>query len=535
MDDQIINNYISAVKEGDIETVMELTNNGRDIDLIDVIPVEQISTNLSRDLPPALFVAIDEDNEDMVEKLLLMGADPDIGKDKTIYFPNVPFSYEKITPLFYAIHQNNIPVVDLLLTKGANANHYADTAPDFPEFDEQVYRGIHPMAYAILFAGYDTDDMYNIVNLILDKGGPIDNLNRTMRFDPINASIDTLNFRLAELLLDKYEHANPNEIENDPSEDTGVLEKKTALINAIDKVEHDQTQALRLVEKLLEKGADPNNNMGLEYGINHMYDEEFFEQNRRNRKFRYSVRLLTQKVDAILEGIVRDPIYIQTHLTTALDYAFSNDAPISVIDLLRRYDGKTTIELLNDNGIIRGSGEININDEESRRKILEIPIMTEEEYNTCKEHMQTSEEENGEDKKIIDFLTFEPVERVNAIKLPSESGNTTCMDRDSFSDYVSHKINSREPITHPFTREILTENSDFNNWMKSNFPFGLARYSDIIKQARESQSQGGKSRKKRRTLKHKREKIQKKQGIRSKKRKQKHYKYKTRKKKNLRI
>ena len=533
MDNQKINNYISAVKEGDIRMVMELTNNGRDINLIDAIPIEQISTNLSRDLPPALFVAIDQDNEDMVEKLLLMGADPDIGEDKTIYFPNVPFSYEKITPLFYAIHQNNVPVVDLLLIKGANANHYADTAPDFPEFDEQVYHGIHPMAYAILFAGYDPDAMYDIVNLILDKGGPIDNLNQTMRFDPINASIDTLNFRLAELLLDKYEHANPNEIENDPSEDSGVLEHKTALINAIDKVEHESRQALRLIEKLLAKGADPNNNMGLEYGLHHIYDTNFIQRHRNDPIFQQAVVMLRQRVDAILEEIVRDPTYIQTSLTTALDYAINVNAPRNVINLLRRYGGKTSIELLNDYGIIRASGDFDINDEESRKKILEIPIMTEQEYNICKEHMTINEEDNEENKRIIDFVTGEPVDRINTIKLPSRTGNITCMDRDSFADYAIHKIQSREPITHPFTREILTENSDFNNWMKSNFPFGLSRYNDIIKQARESQSQGGKSRKKRKTLKHKREKIQKKQGIRSKKRK--HYKYKTRKKKNLRI
>ena len=127
--------------------------------------------------------------------------------------------------------------------------------------------------------------------------------------------------------------------------------------------------------------------------------------------------------------------------------------------------------------------------------------MTEQDYNTCKQHMETTREENIEDRKIIDFLTYEPIERVNALQLPSESGNITCMDRDSFADYATHKIHSREPITHPFTREILTDNSDFNDWMKLNFPFGLSRYNDIIKQARESQSQGGKSRKKRKTLK----------------------------------
>lgn len=527
-DNQKINNYISAVEAGDIDRVMELTDNGRDIDLIDAIPIIQVGQNITQDLPPALFVAIRKGNIDMLEKLLLIHADPDVGGNKILFFPDVPYSYEKITPLFYAINQNDIPAVDLLLTQGANANHYAVTAPDFEEVGVE-YNGIHPIAYAILLGGYEPDVMNEIVNLILDKGGPIEDLSSTMKFDPINASIDTLNFRLAEILLDKYEHANPNEVENDPAEELTLLERKTALMNAIDKVDHDSTQGLRLIEKLLVKGADPNNNMGLEYGINHVYDEEFFEQNRRNRNFRYSVHLLTQKIDAILEGIVRDPTYIQTHLTTALDYAFKENAPRNVIDLLRRYDGKTTIELLHDNDIIRGSGEININDDESRRKILEIPIMTEEEYNTCKEHMQTSEEENEEDKKIIDFLTFEPVERVNAIKLPSQSGNITCMDRDSFVEYANNKIQSHEPITHPFTREILTENSDFNDWMKVNFPFGLGRYNDIIKQARESQSQGGKSHKKRKTLKHKRKKKK------PKTKKHARRKFNTKKKKNLRI
>ena len=36
--------------------------------------------------------------------------------------------------------------------------------------------------------------------------------------------------------------------------------------------------------------------------------------------------------------------------------------------------------------------------------------MTEQDYNTCKQHMETTGEENEGDRKIIDFLTFEPME-----------------------------------------------------------------------------------------------------------------------------
>ena len=83
MDNQIINEYIKAVKDGNVDEVVRLTDRGRNKELLDAIPNDAEDRNTL----PALFVAIQNGNTEMLEKLLMMGADTEIGEDAELYDP----------------------------------------------------------------------------------------------------------------------------------------------------------------------------------------------------------------------------------------------------------------------------------------------------------------------------------------------------------------------------------------------------------------------------------------------------------------
>uniref|UniRef100_A0A1X7UXE7 Death domain-containing protein n=1 Tax=Amphimedon queenslandica TaxID=400682 RepID=A0A1X7UXE7_AMPQE len=166
---------------------------------------------------PALIIAIEKGNIDIVKLLLEKGADPNVTKDTSGYNP----------ALIVAIKKDNIYIVKLLLEKGADPKVTEYTSGDNPA----------------LIVAIEKDNI-DIVKLLLEKGADPNVTKDTSGYNPaLIVAIKKDNIYIVKLLLEKGA---------DPKVTEYTSGYNPALIVAIEK--HD----FKIVEVLLEKGADPN-------------------------------------------------------------------------------------------------------------------------------------------------------------------------------------------------------------------------------------------------------------------------------------
>jgi len=76
------------------------------------------------------------------------------------------------------------------------------------------------------------------------------------------------------------------------------------------------------------------------------------------------------------------------------------------------------------------------------------------------EYRRCSKNDEGE---IQDPISYQNIERKNAIMLPSLKGNKNCFDRNFFLTWVNTQRNNNLPIRHPMTNEVIDD-----NWIREN-------------------------------------------------------------------
>ena len=513
MNNQIINEYIKAVNDGNVDEVIRMTDRGRNKRLLDAIPKDAEGRNTL----PALFVAIQNDNTEMLEKLLMMGADTEIGEEAEIYDPETRQLYEDITPIYYAIHKGSPEAVRMLIASGANLNHYTSNS------GTDVLNWEHPLAYAVQMAGEEPETMLAIIDLILSSGENIDQLEVTLNCPILNRSVDLHAFAITKLLIDKYQHADTDEIiyrdEYDVADDDDVAvddDVPNLLMRAIRETESPD----EIVNFLLENGADPNNNIRFPYGYHQILDPEFarsIESTEYQVYFDFTKERLEEYLRELMVGRTAE---LDNRMQTALDFAMRNDASPEMINAIRTHGGKTTWEILRDRGIDfdfdydpnndswassegEGYAEIDTENSEIRSKLLDIPVMTKEQYQQCRVAMNTQDNE-----PLHDFLTGEELYPEDVVILPTETSNVTCMDRDSFVDYMVHQSKNYDPLLHPYTREDMNNLPGFvfDEWWAENYPLGTTHYKEALKKVRLATNGGARRATKTKRLRTKRRK-----------------------------
>ena len=507
MNNQIINDYIKAVADGSVDEVMRMTDRGRNKRLLDAIPKDAEGRNTL----PALFVAIQNDNTEMLEKLLMMGADTEIGEEAELYDPETRQLYEDITPIYYAIHKGSPEAVRMLIASGANLNHYtSNSGTDAPNWE-------HPLAYAVQMAGEEPETMLAIVDLILSSGENIDQLEVTADFPILNKSVDLHAFAITKLLIDKYQHADTDEIiYRDDDGDDDDDDVPNLLMRAIRETESPD----EIVNFLLENGADPNNNIRFPYGYHQILDPEFersIESTQYQAYFDFTKERLEEYLRELMVGRVAE---LDNRMQTALDFAMRNDASPEMINAIRTHGGETTWDILRDRGIDfdddydpnndswassegEGYAEIDTENSEIRSKLLDIPVMTKEQYQQCRVAMNTQDNE-----PLHDFLTGEELYPEDVVILPTETSNVTCMGRDSFVDYMVHQSKNYDPLLHPYTREDMNNLPGvvFDEWWAENYPLGTTHYKEALKKVRLATNGGARRATKTKRLRTKRRK-----------------------------
>ena len=505
MDSQKRIHFIQVVKDGNVDEVVRLTDRGRNKDLLDAIPYDAEDRNTL----PALFVAIQNDNTEMLEKLLMMGADTEIGASAELYDPETRQLYNDVTPIYYAIHKGSPEAVRMLIASGADLNHYTgNSGTDEPNWE-------HPLAYAVQMAGEDPETMLAIIDLILSSGENIDQLEVTLNCPILNRSVDLHAFAITKLLIDKYQHADTDEIiyrdEYGDTEDVPNL-----LMRAIRETESPD----EIVNFLLENGADPNNNIGFPYGYHQTLDPEFarsIEGTEYQEYFDFTKNSLEEYLRELMAGRVAE---LDNRMQTALDFAMRNDASPEMINALRAHGGETTWDILRNRGIDfdsdydpnndswassegEGYAEIDTENSEIRSKLLDIPVMTKEQYQQCRVAMNTQDNE-----PLHDFLTGEELYPEDVVILPTETSNVTCMDRDSFVDYMVHQSKNYDPLLHPYTREDMNNLPGFvfDEWWAENYPLGTTHYKEALKKVRLATNGGARRATKTKRLRAKRRK-----------------------------
>jgi ankyrin repeat protein len=510
MNNQIINEYIKALNDGNVDEVIRMTDRGRNKHLLDAIPKDAEGRNTL----PALFVAIQNDNTEMLEKLLMMGADTEVAEAAELYDPETRQLYEDITPIYYAIHKGSPEAVRMLIASGANLNHYtSNSGTDEPNWE-------HPLAYAVQMAGEEPETMLAIIDLILSSGENIDELEVTLNCPILNKSVDLHAFAITKLLIDKYQHADTDEIiyrdeyygdDDDDDDDVPNL-----LMRAIRETESPD----EIVNFLLENGADPNNNIRFPYGYHQILDPEFarsIESTEYQVYFDFTKERLEEYLREVMVGHVAE---LDNRMQTALDFAMRNDASPEMINALRTHGGKTTSDILRDHGIDfdvdydpnndswassegEGYAEIDTENSEIRSKLLDIPVMTKEQYQQCRVAMNTQDNE-----PLHDFLTGEELYPEDVVILPTETSNVTCMDRDSFVDYMVHQSKNYDPLLHPYTREDMNNLPGFvfDEWWAENYPLGTTHYKEALKKVRLATNGGARRATKTKRLRTKRRK-----------------------------
>ena len=479
-----IQTLIKAVQQNDVEKVMRVTNNGLFTDILNGIPINESGVQQFA----ALHVAIQNNNISMVEKLLTLGASANVGSDSNIYYTHLDATFG-VTPLYIAIYTENVEAVRLLLSAGADANHYIVRYP-MEEIEDQYE--IHPLSFALSLASYNPDEMFRIIDHILSSGQRLDDIYKTLSYSTLINCIDRGLYSIVSLLLEKYVHANPNEIEIVHEENRSVFEKRNALMAAIDfSPESDDT-----IKELLRHGADPNNNIGCEYTVKEALHPELVSvnnQRRQSQNFQQAKDILLPEVEKIINEYNRDDNYKSTTLVTALDYAFKSSASPGILSALILKGGLLTERILHLEGVIVASGVAtyfnSVNDDHIK-KIRNIPNITPEEYEQCLVSM-------GSKDTLVDFITAEEVPIQNTVILPSvNENNKTCMDRNSFGKYYVSRMDNYQDVIHPFTRENMMQTPNYKEWKYTNYPFGMTIDYNRFRSPDNETRKGGKRRKK---------------------------------------
>lgn len=459
LNDKILK-LVKAVQDNNINDVMTITNNGRSLDIINNIPINDVGI---QQLTP-LHTAVEFNRIDIVKELLEMGANPDIGKDERIYYPSLEGSFG-ITPLFIAIYTANLKAVQLLLTNGADINYHIQNYPtnDVGDYYETMY-----LSFALIIAPYEPVEMYKIIDYILTNYQPKEDIYKTVEYPTIIGTIEQGLYEIAELLLEKYIYANPNEIELDIQNSMSLLERRNALMVAIG----FSPESNQLVDTLLRHGANPNNNIGFEYTIEQVLHPETLHESdyfRQSHDFYRAKDDIGEAITSFVTNYNRDHSFAPVELVTALNYAFAVGASNVIISSLIAYGGVLSTRILHNEGLIVATGPssfLSLNENHMER-IRNIPNITHEQYKDCIETM-------GSGEILSDFITAEDVPLENTIILPSlNNNNKTCMDRKSYSQYAASKINNHQPITHPFTRERISNAPNYQQWYNTNYPLGL--------------------------------------------------------------
>ena len=457
----VIISLVNAVKDGNMDDVMNITNHGRSLDIIDGIPINDIGIQQLS----AIHTAVLYNQMEILEVLLMMGADPDNGSESRIYFSPLDVTFG-VTPLYIAIYTENIEAVNFLILKGANTNHYIMNYP--VTIEEDTYE-THPLSFALSLAHYNPDVMFQIINHILSSGQSLDDIYQTVSYPTLISPIERGLYSIVNLLLEKYIHANPNEIEIDIEGGIDIRERRNALMVAID----FSPETRDVISLLIRYGAEPNNNIGFEYTIRQVLHPELvqvYDIDRQSNDFYTAKDIMMKEINDFVMQYNRDPTYSSRTLVTSLDYAFAKHASGDIINILINNGGLLTKRILHREGLIISSEPAsqfnNVNPEHIQR-ITNIPTITSEQYNQCIETMGTGD-------TLVDFITTEEVPIQNTVILPSSNvTNKICMDRDSFGKYFISRLNNGQPPIHPFTRENITQAPNYNKWIETNYPFGM--------------------------------------------------------------
>ena len=196
---------------GNLGEVKSLLENGVNVDTL----------NSSKETP--LYLASKAGHTRIVKLLLEHGANPNAKK------------YCGKTPLIAACKYKYINTAKLLLKYGANVN-------------DILNENITPLFEAC--CGYDAamDANFNLVKLLLDHGADADPQPLKNGATPLSKAVENISYKTAILLL---EHgAKPN---NDTCENMPIL---NYLCNSIYTPEEYEAEKLRLIEALLQHGAD---------------------------------------------------------------------------------------------------------------------------------------------------------------------------------------------------------------------------------------------------------------------------------------
>ena len=460
LNDKILR-LINAVNNDSINDVMDVTNGGRSLDVINGIP---INVNGQQQFS-ALHTAVELNRMDILQDLLEMGADPDIGAVSNIYYPALETTFG-VTPLFIAIYMANLKAVKLLLTNGADINHHIQNYPsqDIGDYYETIY-----LSFALSIAPQEPVEIYNIVDYILTNHQPKEDIYKTVEYPTIIGTIEQGLYELVELLLEKYIYANPNEIELDPQNSMSLLERRNALMVAIG----FSPESNQLVDILLRRGANPNNNIGFEYTIQEVLHPETLHENdyyRQSHDFYRAKDDIEEAITGFVTNYNSDPNSVPIGLATALNYALAVQASNVIVTSLITHGGLTMSRILHNEGLIIATGPSSFQqlNQHHIQKILNIPNIAPEQYKDCVDQMGTGE-------ILSDFITAEDVPIENTVILPSSNDNNkTCMDRMSYSNYIISKLNNHQPITHPFTRERINNAPNYQTWYDTNYPLGLS-------------------------------------------------------------
>jgi len=499
---------IRAVEQDDVEKVTQVTNNGELTDVLNGIPINEIGVQQFT----ALHIAIKNDNIRMIAKLLAMGANANIGSEAMIYYPHFDKTFG-VTPLYVAIYTENVEAVKLLLESGANANHYIKHFPfDVIDTTEDRYQ-LHPLSFALSLAGFNPEKMFDIIDHILSSGQALDDIYKTVSYSPLINCIERGLYSIVSLLLEKYVHANPNEIETDGEGSRDFNQRRSALMVAVDF--SPETEGVIL--DLLRYGANPNNNIGFEYSIIDVLHPDTVNINdyeRQSGNFDTAKEVLLPEIEGFVTIHNNDPEYKSLTLITALDVAYLTEATNNIIYTLIANGAFTTTNILHHEGrIFANNSRTNFDNAnpDHIQKIRNIPKITPEEYEKCIVSM-------GSEGTLSDFITAEETPIENTVILPSVNKNSiTCMDRNSFGKYFVSRMNSNQPLSHPFTRENMMQSPKYKEWKENNYPFGMEIDYNKHRSAENQTRKGGKRGTKGKKYKKTRSKLTRKRNKQNKK------------------